>query len=110
MGRILRRLIAAVLLTLLLVGFAGSSALAAPRDDCGSELAAPRVALTTTENCGSHHHYGDHPVIFDHRVILDHPVLNNPVFYNNRYTYNNSDLTTIYKNNTYNNRYINNPY
>jgi hypothetical protein len=99
--RILRRLIAVVLLTLLLVGFAGSSALAAPRDDCGSELAAPRVALATTDDCGSHHHYGGYPVIFDHPDILDHPVLNNPVFN----TYNNPRF--IYKDNTYNNRYNN---
>ena len=105
MEQILRRLIAVVLLTLLLVGFAGSSALAAPRDDCGSELAAPRVALITTDDCGSHHHYGDYPVIFDHPVTLDHPVLNNPVF--NNYTYNNPRF--IYKDNTYNNRY-DNPY
>ena len=105
MERILRRLIAVVLLTLLLVGFAGSSALAAPRDDCGSELAAPRVALITTDDCGSHHHYGDHPVILDHPVTLDHPVLNNPVFNN----YNNPRF--IYKDNTYNNRYnYDNPY
>jgi hypothetical protein len=91
-GRILRRLIAAVLLTLLLVGFGGSSALAAPCDD---------------------YLFGDYPV-FDYLfgnypVILDHPVLNNPVFN----TYNNP--VYIYKNNTYryntryNNRY-NNPY
>ena len=81
MGHILRRLIAVVLLTLLLVGFAGSSALAAPYDD-------------------------------NYPIVLDHPVLNNPVFYNNnRYTYNNSDFITIYKNNTYNNRYnYDNPY
>jgi hypothetical protein len=104
MGHILRRLIAVVLLTLLLVGFAGSSALAAPHGDCSSALAVPGVALTTTDDCGSHH-----PVILAHPVILDHPVLNNPVFNNNRYTYNNSDLTTIYKNNTYNNNY-DNPY
>ena len=104
MGHILHRLIAVVLLTLLLVGFAGSSALAAPRDDCGIVLAVadPRVALATTDDCGSHHHGN---------VILDHPVLNNPVFNNNRYTYNNSNLSTIYKNNTYNNRYnYDNPY
>ena len=100
MGHILHRLIAAVLLTLLLVGFAGSSALAAPRDDCGIVLAVadPRVALATTDDCGSHHHGN---------VILDHPVLNNPVFntYNNPVYINKNNTYRYY--NRYNNRYNN---
>ena len=116
MGRILRRLIAAVLLTLLLVGFAGSSALAAPCDDYED--------YHYEDYHYGDYHYGDYPVILDHPVlnnpvfdypfgnypvILDHPVLNNPVF--NNYTYNNPRY--IYKDNTYNNRYnnrYNNPY
>ena len=88
MGRILRRLIAAVLLTLLLVGFAGSSALAAPCDDYGDYYYGD-------------YYYGDYP------VILDHPVLNNPVFntYNNPVYINKNNTYRYY--NRYNNRYNN---